>query len=178
MPQQQLRTDLQAIATYASQHEEENEHLRGFLKSLDSEAIDRLVQELNDTISPQIDCTACGNCCRSYMINVTPEEATDVSTHLNMALPAFKEKYLEESSEGNLIMKSIPCSFLTGNKCSVYKHRFDGCREFPHLHRPNFTGRLFGILMYYETCPIIFNVVEELKERLRFKGAARYKPQG
>ena len=169
MPQQQLHTDLQAIANYASQHEEENEHFRDFLNNRQTEEVDNIVFELNDAISPQIDCTACGNCCKSYMINVTPEEATDVSTHLNIELPAFKEKYLEESYQGQLIMKSIPCSFLNGTVCSIYEHRFDGCREFPHLHRPNFSGRLFGILMYYGTCPIIFNVVERLKERLGFK---------
>ena len=104
MPQQQLHTDLQDIASYASQHEEENEHFRDFLNNRQSEEVDNIVYELNETISPKIDCTACGNCCKSYMINVTPEEATDVSAHLNMPLPAFKETYLEESYQGQLIM--------------------------------------------------------------------------
>jgi len=36
------------------------------------------------------------------------------------------------------------------------------------LHKDNFTDRLFGTLMYYAMCPIIFNVVEELKMQSGF----------
>jgi hypothetical protein len=68
-----------------------------------------------------------------------------------------------------MIMNSIPCGFLSENKCTVYEKRFDECREFPHLHKDNFKGRLFGTLIHYAMCPIIFNVVEELKKATGFK---------
>ena len=68
-----------------------------------------------------------------------------------------------------MVISSIPCHFLQGTKCSIYEKRFEGCREFPHLDRANFTQRLFGTMMYYGTCPIIFNVIELLKEELEFK---------
>lgn len=97
------------------------------------------------------------------MINVTDAETHSVSSHLNMSQPAFKEKYIEESLGGQLIMNTIPCHFLAEKKCSIYKERFTECREFPHLHKSNFNGRLFGTLMHYSICPIIYNVVEQLK---------------
>ena len=169
MQQLPLQTNITTIAALAAKRVNENDRFRDFLKQQDSDALDAIVFELNDTIAPQIDCTTCGNCCRSFMINVTVEEAENLSTHLQMPLAALKEKYLEESAQGQMIVNSIPCSFLTGTICSIYEYRFDGCREFPHLHRPHFNGRLFGVLMYYATCPIIFNVIEELKQRTGFK---------
>lgn len=103
------------------------------------------------------------------MINVTPAEATEVSSHLGIPAIKFKEKYIEESLQGQMIMNSIPCHFLKDTMCTVYEHRFTECREFPHLDRKNFKGRLFGTLIHYAMCPIIFNVVEELKIETGFK---------
>ena len=103
------------------------------------------------------------------MINITPPEANTLATQLSMSLSELKEKYIEESMGGQLIMNSIPCHFLEGTRCSIYKDRFTECRDFPHLHKDNFTGRLFGTLQHYAMCPIIFNVVEALKIKLDFK---------
>jgi Fe-S-cluster containining protein len=97
------------------------------------------------------------------MINVTEAESDLVSKKLNMTSLAFKEKYIEESLGGQMIMNTIPCHFLKEKKCSIYNDRFAECRDFPHLHKTNFNGRLFGTLMHYSICPIIFNVVEQLK---------------
>jgi uncharacterized protein len=164
-----LQDDLAILAQHAENKVTENESFRHFLGNKNPVEIDKFVFNLNDKISAVIDCTKCGNCCKSFMINVSQAEATQVATYLKIPLPNFKENYLEESQQGKLIMKSIPCSFLKDNKCTVYENRFSGCREFPHLDRPNFTDRLFGIFMYYGTCPIIFNVVEQLKIATNFK---------
>ena len=99
--------------------------------------IDKLVAELNNTITPQIDCTACGNCCKSLLINVTEEEADALSGHLNQSREAFDELYLEKSGS-MMLMNAIPCNFLDDKKCTIYEHRFAGCREFPAMHLPHF----------------------------------------
>lgn len=131
-------------------------------------AIDAMVFELNAAISQKIDCTTCGNCCKSFMINVAEDEANKLAGHLQVSVGELKAKYIEEGSAGLMIINKIPCHFLEGTKCSIYEYRFSGCREFPHLDRPGFTDRLFGIFMYYGMCPIIFNVVEELKQKTGF----------
>ena len=81
----------------------------------------------------------------------------------------MKEKFIEESQGGQLIINTIPCHFLADNKCTIYENRFTECRDFPHLHKDGFTARYFNTIMYYHMCPIIFNVVEVLKEELGFK---------
>ncbi len=121
-----------------------------------------------DKITPLIDCTACGACCKNLMINVTDENIQPVVSKLGLSIDDFKEKYVEESAQGQMIMNTIPCHFLSDNKCVVYAERFTECREFPHLHKNNFKGRLFGTLVHYAMCPIVFNVIEELKVETGF----------
>lgn len=159
----QLQTDLASIAATAAIRETENECFKDFLQSKDTAGIDTIVHRLNAEITSKIDCTTCGNCCRSLMINVSDEEANNLATHLQISTSKLKATYIEEGAGGLLIINKIPCHFLEGTKCSIYEHRFAGCRAFPHLDRPKFNERLFSTFMYYSMCPIIFNVVEELK---------------
>ncbi|WP_188316105.1 YkgJ family cysteine cluster protein [Chitinophaga agrisoli] len=162
-------TQLDAIAQAAGEKEAENQSFKAFLRAQEPAAVDQLVQELDAAITPQIDCTSCGNCCRSLMINVTAEEVTGLANLLNRSEADVKEQYIETGSgSGNMVMNTIPCHFLDNNCCSIYEHRFTECREFPGLHQPNFTGRLFAMLMHYGRCLIIYNVLEEMKKRLAF----------
>lgn len=164
-----LITDLQLIKELAEKQENENDHFQSFLLKQNQVDTDKAVHQLNETISSQVDCTKCGNCCRSLMINITVEEIQSLATHLQLSLPEAKEKYIEESEGGLMIINTIPCHFLADNRCTIYTHRFTECRDFPHLYKPNFTKRLFATMMYYSMCPIIFNVIETLKENLGFK---------
>ncbi|MEO6731030.1 MAG: YkgJ family cysteine cluster protein [Ferruginibacter sp.] len=163
-----LLTDLNKINHIAVEKESENDSFRVFLKQQDISQVDNMVHQLNEEIAPQIDCTKCGNCCKSLMINITEEEAISLATRLQVSVADAKKKYIEQSEQGKMIINTIPCHFLEGSSCSIYEHRFTECREFPHLHKPHFPQRLFGTLMYYAMCPIIFNVVERLKEAIGF----------
>ncbi len=164
-----LEISLDVIAIADIECENENLRFRTYLKGKDGEQLDDLVIELNEIIAPQIDCTKCGNCCQTLMINVTNEECATVSKALQLNEIDFKEKYIETSQEGDLIINSIPCTFLNEKKCTIYNNRFTECREFPHLHKKGFQQRLFGTLMHYGRCPIIYNIIEQLKEDLNFK---------
>jgi hypothetical protein len=164
-----VEINLETIAAIAAEKEIENQQFVLYLKSKDGQEIDALVLELNDIISAKIDCTQCGNCCKSLMINVSQSEADNLSAHLHQSRNEFDKQYVEKGNNGMMIINTIPCLFLHENKCTVYEHRFAGCREFPGLHLPHFTKRLFTIFMHYERCPIIFNVVEELKTITNFK---------
>ncbi|MCK7557266.1 hypothetical protein MKQ70_20560 [Chitinophaga sedimenti] len=77
----ELKHQLTEIAAVAQEKEAENDAFRAFLKSQPSDDIDVLVQELDAVITPQIDCTACGNCCNSLMVQVLPYELTRLANH-------------------------------------------------------------------------------------------------
>jgi len=163
-----IETDLPAIAAAATEKEEENEAFKSFLTSQDSALIDQAVHEINLQVEAQVDCTKCGNCCKSLMINVEDKEANELAAHLHISRPVFDEKYVEKGIGGMMLVNTIPCHFLNDNKCTVYEHRFADCRNFPNLHLPFFTKRLFATFMHYGRCPIIFNVTEALKTALHF----------
>ena len=164
-----LISDREFIKKQAEVNEEENDAFRLYLKGLNNDDLDKKVHDINNFVTPQIDCTVCGACCRQLMINVTEEEKIAVANHLNISPLQFKNKYLEESMQGKLIINTIPCHFLSDSKCSIYKNRFSECRAFPHLHESNFKNRLFGTLVHYAMCPIIYNVMEQLKIEVGFK---------
>jgi hypothetical protein len=162
-------TALPKITTIALEKEKENTAFQEFLELQDGAALDEKVQQLNEKISHAIDCTQCGNCCKSLLINVQEEEANILAQHLKQSRKTFDACYIEKGSNGMLLMNAIPCNFLYENKCSVYNYRFAGCREFPGLHLPNFGKRLFTVFMHYDRCPIVFNVIETLKKDFQFQ---------
>jgi uncharacterized protein len=164
----QLQTSLTAIAHAAKEKEAENLQFVEQLQQMNGEEVDAAVQQLNQQIEPQIDCTQCGNCCKSLMVNITADEADRAAAHLNMNREEFDTAYVEKGSHELMIINSIPCHFLNGTSCSIYEVRFAGCREFPALHLPQFNKRLFTVMMHYDRCPIIFNVMEALKKETGF----------
>jgi Fe-S-cluster containining protein len=161
-------TDLDLLAAQAELKSEENAHFLLSLRHHDTAELDNIAHVVNAEVSSAIDCTACGNCCQKLVINVTHEEVDMLAAHLRLTPSTTKEKYIEESQGGNCFINTIPCHFLSDKKCTIYESRFTECRDFPHLHKPGFKARLAGTLNYYGSCPIIYNVIEEMKTRLRF----------
>ncbi len=161
--------DLAAIQELSLGLEAENLRFKAFLGGFDSDALDQTVFELDKMISSKLDCTQCGNCCKSLMITVSEPEAENLAEVLDLKRDQFDEQYLEKGMHGLMLINAIPCHFLSDNKCKVYEHRFEGCREFPALHLPHFQKRLFTHFMHYGRCPIIFNVMEHLKTKLLFE---------
>jgi len=164
-------TDLDLLAAQAELKSEENAHFLLSLRNHDAAELDGIAHGVNAEVSKIIDCTACGNCCQKLVINVTHEEVDMLAAHLRLPPAVAKEKYIEESQGGNCFINTIPCHFLSEKKCTIYESRFTECRDFPHLHKPGFKARLAGTLNYYGSCPIIYNVVEQMKIKLQFLNA-------
>jgi uncharacterized protein len=162
-------TNLLIIASQEKLNHDENLRFRAYLKGWDDpNEIDEMVWKLNNKISAQIDCTKCGNCCKTFMIEVETHECKKVSNALQMAEEEFKKKYLEISDGGKMLISTIPCHFLSENKCTIYENRFEPCSDFPNLDKPHFISRTFSMLMSYGICPIVYNVMEELKLETKF----------
>lgn len=161
--------DLAFIKSKANELQDENDRFQAFLREMDSVQLDKLVFTLSEAVSPKISCTNCGNCCKSLMVNIDEDEATRLSAHLGKTRAEFDEAYISKGESGRMVINAIPCHFLVENSCSVYEYRFAGCREFPAFHVPDFNKRLFTTYMHYDRCPIIFNVLETLKDEIGFE---------
>ena len=160
-----LETDLRKIKKMAKKKENENWAFRGYLKGKGSEEIDPIVHRLYEEVSAQIDCTTCGNCCKEVSPVLSPKDIEVFSEGLGMPVSEFKPLHLTVDM-GDTIFNQRPCPFLKDNKCSNYDHRPANCQSYPHLHKDDFTTRLFGVLNNYGICPIVFNVYEQLKDEV------------
>ncbi|HQH27789.1 MAG TPA: YkgJ family cysteine cluster protein [Oligoflexia bacterium] len=165
-----IETDLKRIKDISKKQEKQNFRFRTFLKweeEPSARELDDLVHRLHVEISEQIDCTACGNCCREMLPLLAPSDITRLTAGLKMTPDTFQQKYLKPAEEpGLMIFNTAPCPFLADNKCSVYKLRPKDCRSYPHLHKKHFASRLLNVIENCEVCPIVFNVYEQLKEEL------------
>jgi Fe-S-cluster containining protein len=163
-------TNLKTIAKLAKKREKENINFRVFLKGQDFKKIDKMVHRLNDLISAKIDCTECANCCKYLHPVLTKNDVERLSAIKNLSETDFKLKYLEKDPYDNdQYLKHTPCIFLNDKLCNIYEDRPETCQFYPHLHKTNFISRSLGAISNYEICPIVFNVIEELKTELNYK---------
>ena len=160
--------DIAEIKKLALEREKENLRFRNFLKEHKKKYIDRLVHELNDYYTAEIDCTLCGNCCTCLRPILAESDIDRLIKYLSVTRANFKKKYVQVDRDGDMLLKQLPCAFFKNNKCRVYDYRPEDCQSYPHLYKKDFSSRLFGILENYAICPIVFNVIEELKLRLNF----------
>jgi uncharacterized protein len=66
--------------------------------------------------------------------------------------------------------RTTPCPFLKDNRCSVYEDRPADCSGYPYLYAPDFVFRTIGMIERTHTCPIVYQVMEDLKKSLGFRG--------
>jgi hypothetical protein len=162
--------DLEKIKQLGEKNQSANFRFRSFLKGGDSKQIDKVVHELSEFYYSNIDCTKCANCCTVLKPLILKKDLKSLSLALDKTTVEIKEEYIKIDEDGDMNFNKLPCPFLQSLKCSVYDCRPNDCRSYPHLHKKDFIGRLFGVIDSYSICPIVFNVYEDLKIRLHFRG--------
>ena len=127
---------------------------------------DDLAAELHRQTFRIVDCTRCANCCKTMDIKVSEEDAARIAGHLNVASAEFVERYLAVDEQGNHRFRQKPCPFLgEDDRCTVYEVRPTDCREYPHTDKEGFTFRTMGHANNALTCPAVFWIVEQMKQR-------------
>jgi uncharacterized protein len=164
-----IELNLETIELTGQKKESENYRFRSYLKSKSSEKIDRIVNRLNTEITNKIDCTDCGNCCNLMSSMVKQTDSEEISNFLKISITEFQSTYLEIGEENELYFKHRPCKFLEDKKCTIYNIRPNDCQSYPHTQKQGFIFRLLGVIENYSICPIVYNLVEQLKRELHFK---------
>jgi uncharacterized protein len=168
----EMITDLETIARLAQRNERKDFAFRSFLKGeLDwsSRKLDALVHEIYRSVTSEIDCTECGHCCRVMMPSLHPGDAERLAQRFGTDTQEFEDRYVIADEFGEQALAETPCPFHDGMKCTVYEDRPRDCRDYPHLHKKDFSTRLLAVLENAEICPIVFNVLEQLKERFNWR---------
>jgi Fe-S-cluster containining protein len=170
-----MRFDHENLVKLAKEKEDENRDFRKFLKfydDLSDDELDQLVFKIVDEASSMVECTSCGRCCKELRPRLSKKDQRRRAIRLGLSVEQLKEKYLryeDSDDEQGWRIKGTPCPFHRENKCTVYEDRPQNCRDYPYLHKPNFSYRTMGMVERTFTCPIVFNVMEELKEKLEFR---------
>lgn len=127
--------------------------------------MDKEIQAIHREVSAEIDCLACGNCCRSLGPMILPNDVDQLSKSLRIKPSVFIKKYLRTDEDSDMVFQSMSCPFLgSDNYCAVYENRPKACKEYPHTDRKNFYQIYALSIKNASTCPIVFNVLERLKE--------------
>ena len=153
----------------AAQRENENFRFRVFLKGKDGDKVDEIVHRLHTEITPQIDCTSCGNRCCQLKPQLSKKDISVLAKKENITTKDYLLNYCEDEGFGDIYLKTLPCRYLNEKSCSLSDNRPDQCKRFPYTNQKGFTSRLFGMLTFYEICPIVFNLMERLKGEMRFR---------
>ncbi len=137
------------------------------LKKRKPDALDSIVHELHDSAFSKFSCLDCANCCKTIGPRLTPQDIERLAKHLKMKLADFYSQYIMADEDDDLVFADHPCPFLQpGNYCRVYENRPRACREYPHTDRKRFYQILDLTYKNCETCPVVFDIVEQLKTRI------------
>jgi len=125
--------------------------------------MDLQVHALHDKISERTDCLKCANCCRTLGPLITDKDVERIAKALRIKTADVVDRYLRVDEDGDKVFRSMPCTFLgDDNYCSIYESRPKACREYPHTDRKRFY-QLFNLsIKNAYTCPIVFEVLEDL----------------
>jgi len=165
-------TDLVQIKLLGEKKRGENERFRKHMKSFDHS--DRILRRIAEGVEEQIDCLACGNCCRVATAKVTERDVERLAKHLRQKPARFLAEFTEESAEEGVVLrrdKKTGCVFLSGNECTVYDARPESCQRFPHVVRGNgsIVSRMWELIDRACYCPIVYNSLEAFKDEMAFR---------
>jgi Fe-S-cluster containining protein len=155
------------IADWKANAERQLERNFAFLRSLkmkNERAVDRAARRLHDEAFSIIDCTRCANCCKTVSPLFINEDVHRIAQHLKMSEADFQATYLRADEDGELCLKSLPCSFLAEDgRCTIYEVRPKDCAEYPHTQKNEFATRTRGHAQNTLTCPAVYWIVERLR---------------
>jgi len=168
----EVLTEMVKIKEYLELKKKENAQFAAFLNNLGEASpfmVSRSVHELAAGFSKVVDCTKCGNCCKFITIHITGEDRRKLARRLNITENEFRSVYCRSTDKG-WAFTDLQCPFLENNCCTVYEDRPGVCHAFPYLNLDSMTMDGIGfskgqelVAMAYR-CPIMFNVLEELKK--------------
>jgi uncharacterized protein len=170
-----LLTDLAEVRRLAHELWEENCDFRDFVNHAlgwSDKKLNALVNEVAGEMAAAIDCRTCGACCRELDVAVTAADCRRLARWLGLSPARFEDRFTKIGDEGDREFASRPCSFLSGTTCSVYQYRPVVCRSYPYLDQ-GFRKRGLTAISNAETCPIVFNTIEELKRRIPWRDPPR-----
>jgi uncharacterized protein len=159
------------VARLGDEREHENIRFRTFLKMASHQLVQRVnevARQAGEEAARQMDCTACAACCRDNLIPMSDEEIVRLAARIGVDRDSFEKQYLvRDDLDHQPALDAQPCPFLLDNRCTVYEDRPDACKGYPYVGG-DLPSRMWGIIERAETCPIIFEMLQQTKLAIGF----------
>lgn len=130
--------------------------------------LDPLFHQTHDEVFAEMDCLTCANCCKTTSPIFRDVDIERLARHLRIKPGQLIDQYLHLDEDRHYVLNTSPCPFLGhDNYCSVYEHRPQACREYPHTDRKNM-HQILGLTATNTTvCPAVQSIVEKISEVLQ-----------
>lgn len=159
---------LKNLPKKAKDTHKENQKFFQKLRKKPPKNLDTLMTQLHNEEFSRTDCLECANCCKTTGPLFTDKDIQRISKHFRMKPQKFIESYLKIDEDNDYVLQGVPCTFLgSDNYCSIYEVRPKACKEFPHTDRKKFQQISNLTLKNVAVCPAAYNIVEEMKRRIR-----------
>lgn len=155
---------IEMLEKLAKEKWNENLMFRTFLKAYaDEEKLDNDFKELHEKYFKIYDCAKCRNCCKKLGISIDFDEIDKINL-------TNEDKSLLEEKYGKYINKDDECPFLcSNNECKLKNNLPRTCKEYPYTNKPERLQSFFTIIDNTFICPVVFEIVEDLKKKYNFK---------
>lgn len=141
--------------------------LFALLKKQKSSEHDKLFSETHENVFTNTNCLDCAHCCKTHSPLFTEKDILRIAKHLNMKPAHFISEYLLLDEDGDWIFHTTPCPFLLAdNACSIYDHRPQACREYPHTNRKKMYQLETITLKNAEICPAVQEILQSITKKL------------
>ena len=164
-----MKASLDNITKLAEEKHSETKKYFAKLRKKSPKKLDIIMQDLHDNEFATTDCLTCANCCKTTSPIFTDKDVARISKYFRMKEHQFITTYLQRDEDDFLVLHKAPCTFLdeVDNTCGIYDVRPKACSEYPHTNRKRFVQLTHLTLKNTEVCPAAFNIVEELKKKLK-----------
>ncbi len=153
------------IKQKATEKYAENKKFLARLKAKPPKDIDQQFQALHEDVFEEVDCLACGNCCKTTSPIFLDKDIERIASHLRVRPAEFIQKYLHKDEDSDYVHNGAPCPFLGGdNYCSIYDVRPKACAGYPHTDRKKAVQLFPKTLENTKICPAVFEILERLKK--------------
>ncbi len=163
--------DPELVARLAKELDAENWPFRSFLMCycrISGARLNTMAARIGDAAAAQMKCLDCGACCRDIVIPLDDEDIGAMAPAAGLSTAEFRERYVRAMEGYEQAIDGHPCPFQQGRRCMIYEARPKVCRGYPYIGG-DIRSRMLGILERAQTCPIVFEMVEQLKTRLGFR---------
>lgn len=163
-----MKEILQQLPQKAREKHSENKKFFARLKKRPPKDLDYTMRELHEAEFRKTNCLDCANCCKTTGPLFTRADIDRISKHFRIKPQELIDRYLRIDEDNDHVLKQVPCAFLgADNYCSIYEVRPKACREYPHTDRKKFHQIGTLTLKNMAICPAAFNIVEEMKKRIK-----------